>query len=67
MSFREFLQEAIDPKLKAVVDKHNLKITATGKRIAEFEYSKEIEDEFKEAGYKLNWNNNTLVFDVTKI
>jgi hypothetical protein len=65
MKIQELFNEAIDPILKSLVDKHKLKLKPNGKAIEDFNYTDVIGNEFKEAGYELNYNNKKNHFDIT--
>jgi hypothetical protein len=65
MKFRE-LVEAIEPKLKELITKHNLKSNPTGTLIDDFNFSTEIGKEFDEIGYEINFNGSKNKFVVRK-
>lgn len=58
------LFEAIDPALAALIQKHQLKPNKTGSAVADFNFTKEIGDEFAAAGFTLNYNQKSGMFDV---
>ena len=65
-ALKEDLDEAIDPKLKAVIDKHKLKSNPAGTKIDDFDFTKEHEKDFKDSGHDINYKESTGKFHVTK-
>ncbi|GEM_PF-3938327 len=58
------LNEAkIDPKLKAVADKHGVQLK-TNKAAHEFNYTDAAAKDFHDAGYKLSYNTKKNHFDI---
>ena len=50
--------------LQALAAKYNLKLKQNGKAIEEFEFNSQIEKDFAENGFMLNFNNKKNHFDV---
>jgi hypothetical protein len=61
----EDLDEAVDAKLKKVADKHGVKLKGP-KSAHEFNYNRNAEKDFEDAGYSLHWNNKKSQFDIIK-
>jgi hypothetical protein len=61
----EDLDEGIDPKLKKVADKHGVKLKSA-KSAHEFDYNRDAERDFENAGYNLRWNSKKSQFDIMK-